>query len=71
MTKLLRRYLCAVAIVISLSACGQNRYVPNPDAQVIRELSGTRIVMLADYGHELSAPYRNLIATLSTWLTMV
>ena len=71
MTKLLRRYLCTVAIVISLSACGQNRYVPNPDEQVVRELSGARIVMLADYGHELPAPYRNLIATISAWLTMV
>jgi hypothetical protein len=63
--------VCAFALV-SLSACGQPKAdVPNPDEQVVRELSRSRIIMLGDFAHELPLSTQSLTSTLSIWLSML
>jgi hypothetical protein len=69
------RYLGIVLLTLSFNACTQQpRNISiwtNPDKHLIKELSGRRLVMVADYGHELPAPYQNLASAISNWLMMV
>jgi hypothetical protein len=61
-----------IVIIGLFSACSQtNKYIPNPNEQIVRELTQKRIVMLADFAHEWPLPYYSLTSILSTWLTMV
>jgi hypothetical protein len=58
--------------LLLLPACHQQKnYISDPEAQIVRELSRRRIVMLGDFAHECPLPFYTLTSTLSTWLTML
>lgn len=58
--------------LFSLSACNRPKSdFSNPEAQVVRGLSGRRIVMLGDFAHEFPLVQHTLISTLSNWLSML
>jgi hypothetical protein len=59
-------------VFLSFSACNlPKKYVPNPEEQIVRELSRKRIVMLGDFAHEFPLSLHSLTSTLSTWSAML
>ncbi len=42
-------------------------YIRFPERQILKEFQNKKIVMLADYGHSMSAPYRSLLKLLNHW----
>lgn len=65
-----RRFTCAV-VTFPLMACVQPKaYIPNPEKHLVQELSNRRVLMLADFYHELALPYQSMITVLSAWLQM-
>jgi hypothetical protein len=54
--------------VTTFSQVDDSLYYTNPNYQVAKELFNKRIVMLADYSHSSSCPYRRLLNTCNNWL---
>jgi hypothetical protein len=64
------RFTYAV-VVFSMMACNPPKpYITNPDRHLAQELSTHRILMLADFAHELPLPYHSMISLLSAWLQL-
>jgi hypothetical protein len=56
-------------VLLPLVACSQPKsYIQNPGNQLVEELSSHRVVMLADFYHELAPSNRSFINFLNTWL---
>lgn len=64
-------YAVLIFLTAILTNCQSAKYYPEPEKQIIKELSSRKIIMLGDFDHAAAYPCKSLIALLNEWREQV